>query len=212
MRIIWNKKYIEKTLGDKIGYKAPKEFQSATTEETIRRITPLSRQTQGILYRQKANKFEAELTRLKIIPSTVYKRTRNPDVDALYSVLISQAVTDNLLPYIESDEYKNIKSYDKEGLSKKDLQRKMLKDKITEFTADAKKTAVKASVTTIGQPIQRNKFERYDSTIQTLAFDKYHKSLFKPKDLDKYNYEILLNLAKRLGLKFLKIRIYQMNG
>tara|TARA_R110000824_G_scaffold236637_1_gene425356 strand:- start:56 stop:3583 length:3528 start_codon:yes stop_codon:yes gene_type:complete len=195
-------KYIEKTLGDKIGYKAPKEFQSATTEETIRRITPLSRQTQGILYRQKANKFEAELTRLKIIPSTVYKRTRNPDVDALYSVLISQAVTDNLLPYIESDEYKNIKSYDKEGLSKKDLQRKMLKKKITEFTADAKKTAINISTTTEGQPIQRNKFEKFDGTIQTLAFEKYHQSMYKPKDLDGYNYEILLNLAREAESKF----------
>ena len=195
-------KYIEKTLGDKIGYKAPKEFQSATTEETIRRITPLSRQTQGILYRQKANKFEAELTRLKIIPSTVYKRTRNPDVDALYSVLISQAVTDNLLPYIESDEYKNIKSYDKEGLSKKDLQRKMLKKKITEFTADAKKTAINISTTTEGQPIQRNKFERFDGTIQSLAFEKYHQSMYKPKNLDGYNYEILLNLAREAESRF----------
>ena len=195
-------KYIEKTVGDKIGYKAPREFQSATSEETIRRITPITRQTQGILYRQKTNKFEAELSRLKILPSTVYRRSRNPDVDDLYSVLISQAVTDFLVPYIESDEYKNIKSYDKEGLSKKDLQRKALGTKITEFTKMAKESAVKASVTTIGQPIQRNKFERYDSTIQTLAFDEYHKSLFKPKDLDKYNYEILLNLAKEAESKF----------
>ena len=78
----------------------------------------------------------------------------------------------------------------------------MLKKKITEFTADAKKTAINISTTTEGQPIQRNKFERFDGTIQALAFEKYHQSMYKPKNLDGYNYEILLNLAREAESKF----------
>ena len=44
--------YLEDTLGKDI-YKAPEPLEVASSGETIRRTTPLTRQTQGLLYRER---------------------------------------------------------------------------------------------------------------------------------------------------------------
>jgi len=190
--------YLEDTLGKDI-YKAPEPLEVASSGETIRRTTPLTRQTQGLLYRERRNELEAEMERLKILPSTLYKRTRDPEVDAINSVIISHGVQDVLIPYLKSKEYTDVGDYEGEGLSKSEIQRMLLKKKITEIKTEMKKQAKEYSETLKGTPLQRHEFEKLPDTIRTLAIAEYDGSVGKPDSEDNYNYTALLDIASKIS-------------
>lgn len=189
---------LEDTLGKDI-YKAPEPLEVASSGETIRRTTPLTRQTQGLLYRERRNELEAEMERLKILPSTLYKRTRDPEVDAINSVIISHGVQDVLIPYLKSKEYTDVGDYEGEGLSKSEIQRMLLKKKITEIKTEMKKQAKEYSETLKGTPLQRHEFEKLPDTIRTLAIAEYDGSVGKPDSEDNYNYTALLDIASKIS-------------
>lgn len=191
--------YLEDTLGKDI-YKAPDPLKSANTGENIRRITPLSRQMYGVLQRGERTEFEKELERLKILPSTVYRRTRNPEIDAFYSSVIGRQIQAEIEPYIKSDAYQNIKDRDEEGLSKAEVQRIVLKAEISRVKAEVMKLAREYSKQMKGTPVQRFEFEKLPDTQKTLAYNKYHKKIGSHESDDEYDYIKLLEYAKEAKL------------
>ena len=191
--------YLEDTLGKDI-YKAPDPLKSANTGENIRRITPLSRQMYGVLQRGERTEFEKELERLKILPSTVYRRTRNPEIDAFYSSVIGRHIQAEIEPYIKSDAYQNIKDRDEEGLSKAEVQRIVLKAEISRVKAEVMKLAREYSKQMKGTPVQRFEFEKLPDTQKTLAYNKYHNKIGSHASDDEYDYIKLLEYAKEAKL------------
>tara|TARA_R100001079_G_scaffold9974_1_gene4999 strand:- start:420 stop:3923 length:3504 start_codon:yes stop_codon:yes gene_type:complete len=191
--------YLEDTLGKDI-YKAPDPLKSANTGENIRRITPLSRQMYGVLQRGERTEFEKELERLKILPSTVYRRTRNPEIDAFYSSVIGRQIQAEIEPYIKSDAYQNIKDRDEEGLSKAEVQRIVLKAEISRVKAEVMKLAREYSKQMKGTPVQRFEFEKLPDTQKTLAYNKYHNKIGSHASDDEYDYIKLLEYAKEAKL------------
>ena len=191
--------YLEDTLGKDI-YKAPDPLKSANTGENIRRITPLTRQMYGVLQRGERTEFEKELERLKILPSTVYRRTRNPEIDAFYSSVIGRHIQAEIEPYIKSDAYQNIKDREDEGLSKAEVQRIVLKAEISRVKAEVMKLAREYSKQMKGTPVQRFEFEKLPNTQKTLAYAKYHKEIGSHASDDEYDYIKLLEYAKEAKL------------
>ena len=191
--------YLEDTLGKDI-YKAPDPLKSANTGENIRRITPLSRQMYGVLQRGERTEFEKELERLKILPSTVYRRTRNPEIDAFYSSVIGRQIQAEIEPYIKSDAYQNIKDRDEKGLSKAEVQRIVLKAEISRVKAEVMKLAREYSKQMKGTPVQRFEFEKLPDTQKTLAYNKYHNKIGSHASDDEYDYIKLLEYAKEAKL------------
>ena len=191
--------YLEDTLGEDI-YKAPDPLKSANTGENIRRITPLTRQMYGVLQRGERTEFEKELERLKILPSTVYRRTRNPDIDAFYSTIIGRHIQAEIEPYIKSDAYQNIKNRDKEGLSKAEVQRIVLKEEISRVKSKVMELSREYSKQLKGTPVQRFEFEKLPDTQKTLAYAKYHKEIGSHASDDEYDYIKLLEYAKEAKL------------
>jgi len=203
--------YLEKTLGEDV-YKAPSPLVSSTSTGVKRRVTPVIRQTAGLLTREKRNEFETEIERLKILPSNVYRRTRDPEVDAIHNSILNIEI-EKIIPYINSDKYKNIRDMRNElkrlgedakeirGLSKIELQRMMLLKRIkiakTKTTEDAKDR----SKGIVGNPIERRAFEKYDDTVQSLTMNRYHKNIGIPNEEngEAYNYEVLLSMAKEIS-------------
>ncbi|OUW96938.1 MAG: hypothetical protein CBD97_00260 [Pelagibacteraceae bacterium TMED237] len=201
--------YIEDTLGRDV-YSAPDPLISANTGEKIRRVSPLTRQLYGVLERGERTEFEKELERLKILPSTVYRRTRNPQVDALYSTLIGEAIQNQIEPYVKSDAYKKIMNWEKifkdndldgSGLAPNEIQRQLLKFEISRVKAEAKETAREISSNIKGTPIQRYDFEQMSDTAKSLAYAKYNDKIGRPSEGEDYNYELLLTYAKEVEIK-----------
>ena len=200
--------YLEDTLGKDI-YKAPDPLKSANTGENIRRITPLTRQMYGVLQRGERTEFEKELERLKILPSTVYRRTRNPEIDAFYSSLIGRHIQAEIEPYLKSDSYKNIKNWeeilekegkDGAGLSKAEIQRILLKSEISRVKSEVMKLAREYSKQMKGTPVQRFEFEKLPDTQKSLAYNKYHNKIGSHASDDEYDYIKLLEYAKEAKL------------
>ena len=191
--------YLEDTLGKDI-YKAPDPLKSANTGENIRRITPLTRQMYGVLQRGERTEFEKELERLKILPSTVYRRTRNPEIDAFYSTLIGRKIQAEIEPYIKSDAYQNIQGRDKKGLSKVEIQRVLLKREIAKIKEYLMPLAREYSKQMKGTPVQRFEFEKLPDTQKTLAYDKYHSKIGSHASDDEYDYVKLLEYANEAKL------------
>ena len=196
--------YLEDTLGKEV-YKAPDPLKSANTGENIRRLTPLSRQMYGVLQRGKRTEFEKELERLKILPSTVYRRTRDPDIDAFYSTLMGRQIQNVIEPYLKSDSYKNIRELERDfekegkdgsGLSKSEIQNVLLRHEISKAKAIVMDAAKDQSLKMKGTPTQRYDFEKMPDTQKSLAFARYHAELGTHASADEYNYPTLLKYAK----------------
>ena len=100
---------IERKISELYGTRPSEMYESPTREEPIRRETPITRQTRGILYQSRKNKLESEMDRLKIRRSEMYKKTRVPEANQLISLFMGEYASDYLVPVvIESDYYKNL--------------------------------------------------------------------------------------------------------
>ena len=105
-------KLLEEATGDFTGYKAPIARQETTKERKRRRVAPITRQTAGLLMNEKKNAFEKELERLKIRKFSVLPRTRNVEYNEMYGKIMDHYIANVMVPYINSDEYKNLKAAD----------------------------------------------------------------------------------------------------
>ena len=196
---------IQEKLEDILGkdrYEAPPPLRKADTGDVLRRTTPISRQTFGVLYREKRNEFQKELERLKILPSRLVRRTRNPKLNELNSLIMSEFSVGILLPYVKSDEYKNIKDVkDEKGeviISKAQLQRQLLLDKITKLKDGV--SEMKENIVGEGrEPIEESKFEQLPFVYKTMAINVY-KRIEGNENLreDDYDYSLLLSIGKQL--------------
>jgi len=196
---------IQEKLEDILGkdvYQAPPPLRKADTKETIRRVTPLSRQTFGVLYRERKNDLQKELERLKILPSRLVRRTRDPKLNQVNNLLMSLYSVEILEPYINSKEYRNTPDIkDKKGkiiLPKSELQRQKLLDKITQIKDDVSKvkTTIKGEARNV---LDQNKFEKLPVAFKTVAVNVY-KRIEGNENLseDKYDYSLLLSIAKNI--------------
>ena len=190
-------KYLEKTLGKDI-YTAPQPLVSPTTEEKIRRKTPITRQLAGVLFREKLNEVEEELERLRISKFQVYPRTKDPEVDAVVSFHMQRYMTDEIANYIKNSKtYNDIDVGESKilldaGISKSKIQKDLLLNEIEYYRNEAKKAAKAWSINSSDSyPMEREAFRRQPETIRALAQELYHRKLGEPSNTRGYNYKIL---------------------
>ena len=177
-------------------YKAPIPRKPATKEGLARRITPITRQTTGMLMRERKNVLEKELDRLRIRRSDVYGgRTEIPEYNETYATLLDTFMEDEVIPYIKSDEYK-AKNKNPQ------LQAKMLKTKLRQFKeivtgALRKQKSTDILVKKYGfSPRDALLFNRLPAVYKTKAKEHYVRVYGEPETEFGYNYRDLYNLGK----------------
>jgi hypothetical protein len=177
-------------------YKAPPPRKPATKEGLERRITPITRQTTGMLKRERKNVLEKELDRLRIRRSDVYGgRTEIPEYNETYATLLDTFMEDEVIPYIKSDKYK-AKNKNPQ------LQAKMLKTKLRQFKeivtgALRKQKSTDILVKKYGfSPRDALLFNRLPAVYKTKAKEHYIRVYGEPETEFGYNYRDLYNLGK----------------
>jgi len=204
-------KNLEKLIGESTGYKAPKDRQSSTKEGLMRRVAPVTRQTAGLLLKEKKNKFESEMDRLKIRGYSKFPRTQNPEYDEMYGTIMDGYIGEIIVPFINSKAYKDLKDIDlivegkKVTLSKNERQR----DKLNAIIGEVKKEiglGLKNQITRINMakkyknyPKDVLDFGRLPQAVQTIAKQAYAKTYGAVASKNDYDYNKLLQLGKSLG-------------
>tara|TARA_R100001086_G_scaffold204057_1_gene119993 strand:- start:658 stop:4140 length:3483 start_codon:yes stop_codon:yes gene_type:complete len=190
-------KKIEELTGGKI--KAPRPRKPSKRAGLQRRVTPITRQTFGLLKRERKNLFEKELDRLGMSSPQVYgSRSEVPEYDDTYNTLVSSYVDEKIIPYIKSKQYKQ---YDKIP----EFQAFILKKKLSEFKQQVSKTLRHERTTNEMKkaygfnPRAALLFNRMPSAVKNIAKDYYHREDGEPAGDEKYNYEKLYDIAKNLN-------------
>ena len=184
---------------------APDVLITGTSEEKIRRKIPISRQTSGILYNERKNRFEKELDRLGISRSSVYGgKSGIREYDYLYKLLIREYVDEHIIPFTKTKKYKDapeLKLGDKK-ISKSEHQATLLKDRISKFKTEVSSSlreyqAGESAKKIYGfNPIERFRFERVPEMYRKLAQIKYSEQKGTPKKYWQWDYALLNNIAR----------------
>lgn len=184
---------------------APDVLITGTSEEKIRRKIPISRQTSGILYNERKNRFEKELDRLGISRSSVYGgKSGIREYDYLYKLLIREYVDEHIIPFTKTKKYKNapeLKLGDKK-ISKSEHQATLLKDRISKFKTEVSSSlreyqAGESAKKIYGfNPIERFRFERVPEMYRKLAQIKYSEQKGTPKKYWQWDYALLNSIAR----------------
>ncbi len=204
-------KNLEKLIGKSTGYKAPKDRQSSTKEGLMRRVAPITRQTAGLLLKEKKNKFESEMDRLKIRSYSKFQRTQNPEYDEMYGLIMDNYISQVIVPFINSKSYKDLEDIDlivegkKVSLSKNERQRDKLNGIITEVKEEIasalkhKQTRINMSKKYKNYPKDILDFNRLPQAVQQLAKNAYAKTYGAVASKNDYNYYELLQVGKALN-------------
>lgn len=184
---------------------APDVLITGTSEEKIRRKIPISRQTSGILYNERKNRFEKELDRLGISRSSVYGgKSGIREYDYLYKLLIREYVDEHIIPFTKTKKYKDapeLKLGDKK-ISKSEHQATLLKDRISKFKTEVSSSlreyqAGESAKNIYGfNPIERFRFERVPEMYRKLAQIKYSEQKGTPKKYWQWDYGLLNKIAR----------------
>ena len=177
-------------------YKAPRPRKPSKKEGLQRRVTPITRQTFGLLKRERKNVFEKELDRLGMTSPQVYgSRSEVPEYDDTYNTLVSSFVDEKIIPYIKSDKYKKYNSNPQ-------FQAFILKKKLSEFKQQVSK-ALRSERTTNEMkkvygfnPRAALLFNRMPTAVKNLAKDLYHRKRGEPEGDQKYDFDELYRIAK----------------
>ena len=204
-------KNLEKLIGKSTGYKAPKDRQSSTKEGLMRRIAPITRQTAGLLLKEKKNKFESEMDRLKIRSYSKFQRTQNPEYDEMYGLIMDNYISQVIVPFINSKSYKDLEDIDvivegkKITLSKNERKREKLNGIITEVKNEIasalkhKQTRINMSKKYKNYPKDVLDFNRLPQAVQNLAKNAYAKTYGAVASRNDYDYYKLLQVGKALN-------------
>lgn len=185
---------LQELIEEKYGIKAPKAYESPTRGEKIRRVTPLTRQTTGILVKARKNILEKEMARLKISPRKLSQKTGVPEADQLVNALLGEYVDEYIVPVIlSSKEYKDMPS---------DEQSLYLKSVIDDYRGDMVELA-KINASMYGEerygvdPFIRVSFNKINPVYQEKAKKRYAELYGEPTDDNPYDLERLTELAKQ---------------
>ena len=99
---------IENVLAEKLGVTMNDYYESPTRAQKIRRVTPISRQTMGILMQERRNTFEKELERLKMSNKFVRSSTSVEEADVVLNKFMGEYITNVIVPYMDSKRYKGM--------------------------------------------------------------------------------------------------------
>jgi hypothetical protein len=192
---------LEEMLAESIGTKAPEIYEMPTRDAPLRRVTPITRQTFGILQQERRNFFEDELARLKLNRSILTSKTGVPEADQLIGSLMGEYVSDFIVPVLKnSEEYKDMDS---------DSQKDFIRSVIKEYKNDVM-DVVKLRSSLSGKerygfdPMQRVAFNKLGPTAQKRALTRYHEVFGNPQEGEPYDYEQLVEYGKfyqKLGVR-----------
>lgn len=192
---------MQEMLAESIGTKASEIYEMPTRDAPLRRVTPITRQTFGILQQERRNFFEDELARLKISRKILTSKTGVPEADQLIGSLMGEYTTDFVVPVLKnSEEYKNLGP---------DEQKEFIRSVIKEYKADIM-DVVKMRSKLSGKdrygfdPMERVAFNKINPVAQKRALARYHEVFGEPQDGEPYDYEQLVEYGKfyqKLGVR-----------
>lgn len=170
------------------------EYQPATREKAAPRDTGPFKQMTGLALIPPKNEIETEIERLNIPYQAVFKTTGDKTVDSQARKVMAENIEARLLPYLQSDEYKNAT---REG------QFGELKNRLSELQNQAKDIATKQSIQDYYDreqvpPIEQKKFEALDPKTRKATIELYKQQIGKSltEDTDFRKFGIALELAK----------------
>jgi hypothetical protein len=185
---------LQELIEEKYGVKAPEPYETATRGEKLRRMTPITRQTQGILIKQRKNTLEKEMARLKISPRKLTQKTGVPEADQLVNALLGEYADEYIVPVILANkEYKEMPSAE---------QALFLKSVIDDYRGDLVDLA-KLNSKMYGDerygfdPFQRVAFNKINEVYQKKAMKRYAELYGEPTEDNPYDFERLTSLAKQ---------------
>lgn len=179
---------IEEALSDAYGFKRAEVYESATREEPLRRVAPLTRQTYGILLQERKNFFEEELARLKMSKRIIESRTSVPEADLLLNALYGEYITNYVVPMMQQDKYKNLPD---------EMKRLAIRDLVSKYKDDVKAAVVENAKNSAAErfgynPMERQKFMNTEKYERDLALKIYHDRFGEPEEGKKgYDYVLL---------------------
>jgi len=187
---------IEEMLSDAWGFDRAEVYESATKEEPIRRIAPITRQTYGILLQERRNFFEKEIARLKVSKKVIESRTAVPEADLLLNAMYGEYISNYVVPIMQSDRYKNLSDVEKR-IAIVDIVKRYKDDVREAVRYNAKQSAPER----FGyNPMERQKFMQQDREVRQIALDLYHSQFGKPDDTKKgYDYELLIEMIRAIN-------------
>ena len=192
---------LEKMISESIGMKERDLYQPATREGVVRRVTPLSRQTLGILKQERKNWFEKELDTLKISKKIVNSKTGVPEADFLLNQFMGEYIEDYVVPTLKNDPEYTGKSRE----FKKEMIRRAIDDYKNDITDIVKARAKTAKGDTELKsrygfnPMEAMEFKNLPKYAQEGAYNEYHRLHGIPeKGVAGYNYEELIFYGKYL--------------
>jgi len=192
---------LEKMLSESIGMKERDLYQPATREGVVRRVTPLSRQTLGILKQERKNWFEKELDTLKISKKIVNSKTGVPEADFLLNQFMGEYIEDYVVPTLKNDPEYTGKSRE----FKKEMIRRAIDDYKNDIVDIVKARAKTAKNDTELKsrygfnPMEAMEFKNLPKYAQEGAYNEYHRLHGIPeKGVAGYNYEELIFYGKYL--------------
>jgi len=185
---------MQELIEEKYGVKAPEPYETATRGDKLRRITPITRQTQGILVKQRKNILEKEMARLKISSRKLTQRTGVPEADQLVNALLGEYADEYIVPVILANkEYKEMPSAE---------QALFLKSVIDDYRGDLVELA-KLNSKMYGDerygfdPFQRVAFNKINEVYQQKAMKRYVELYGEVTEDNPYDFERLTSLAKQ---------------
>jgi len=192
---------IEKMIAESRGMRERDLYESPTREGVIRRVTPLTRQTLGILKQERKNWFEKELDTLKINKKIVSSKTGIPEADFLLNQFMGEYIEDYVVPTLKNDpEYAG-----KSREFKREMIRRAIddyKNTITDIVKYKSKTAQGDSElkSRYGfNPMEALAFRKLPKFAQEGAYNEYHRLHGTPeKGTAGYNYEELIYYGEYL--------------
>ena len=185
---------LEEYVASKLGTRPSEMYETPFQEQPLRRVTPITRQTYGILLRERKNIFQKELERLKIPRSKIARKTGVPEADQLFNQLFGEHATDVIVPTLNSKSYTEANDEEK---------KKILIDSIDLFKGNIRENA-RAVSTLRGEsrygfdPFAKADFLGLNKNQKKFALDKYHRVMGKPKENEKYDFERLLTYGKQI--------------
>tara|TARA_X000001036_G_C20693030_1_gene810138 strand:+ start:3905 stop:7492 length:3588 start_codon:yes stop_codon:yes gene_type:complete len=192
---------LEKMISESIGMKERDLYQPATREGVVRRVTPLSRQTLGILKQERKNWFEKELDTLKISKKIVNSKTGVPEADFLLNQFMGEYIEDYVVPTLKNDPEYTGKSRE----FKKEMIRRAIDDYKNDIVDIVKARAKTAKGDTELKsrygfnPMEAMEFKNLPKYAQEGAYNEYHRLHGIPeKGVAGYNYEELIFYGKYL--------------
>ncbi len=199
-RLPWNN-YIHDFMDETFeNYEKPLELTSPFTTEKIRRPGAIQRQTTGLMFRERKTLVQKEFIRLRIPPSKLAKRTKDPKYNQILDFLSAEFAVGPLHELMTSERY----------LKHKDdpqLQRQMIEYSIVNEFHPVKRYIMDniARGSKTSKIISFYKFNRLGEYEKKVAENTYHQMInpetnkpYGVPDNDNYDYELLYDIGKSL--------------